>query len=109
MPGGPIKNAGYTFHPKWGLVIAGGNDGVNRLTTVLQTSDAILFVNLPYLPGTSPTGKWERMSDMPTGRRMISCGSAPSSEGSPNEVVVAGGYDGYYTDVVEIFNVDTNT
>ena len=40
----------FDYSPEWGLVISGGYDGENYLTSVEQSFDGINFTPLPDLP-----------------------------------------------------------
>ena len=44
------RSMAYDYSPEWGLVISGGYNGANYLTSVEQSFDGINFTPLPDLP-----------------------------------------------------------
>ena len=58
---------------------------------------------------TKNKGIWERVQDMPTGRKYHSCGAVKKQDTSEIEIVVAGGFTPpFHLSTVEIYNIANN-
>ena len=58
---------------------------------------------------TKNKGIWERVQDMPTGRKYHSCGVVKKQDTSEIEIVVAGGFTPpFHLSTVEIYNIANN-